>query len=199
MISAIQGKILEIDFTNVTLMTSWGVAYKIHINENTFGKISMQEEIFLHIYHHFTQDAQSLFGFLESREKLLFIELLKISGIGGKAGQSLLSMGYETLVRAIAMNDVFSILEVKGIGSKTAEKIILEMKDKDIIKTSYGESMREKNQPKNVLDDALYNEILKTLVSLGYNEKSVEKILRNLPEGLHSAEKIIPYVIKHMG
>lgn len=159
----------------------------------------MQEEIFLHIYHHFTQDAQSLFGFLESREKLLFIELLKISGIGGKAGQSLLSMGYETLVRAIAMNDVFSILEVKGIGSKTAEKIILEMKDKDIIKTSYGESMREKNQPKNVLDDALYNEILKTLVSLGYNEKSVEKLLRTLPEGLHSAEKIIPYVIKHMG
>lgn len=97
------------------------------------------------------------------------------------------------------MNDVFAILEVKGIGSKTAEKIIIEMKDKDIIKTSYGESLKEKSKPKNILEDTLFNEIKKTLVSLGYNEKNVEKALRNLPEGLKTAEKIIPYVIKEMG
>jgi holliday junction DNA helicase RuvA len=66
-------------------MTSGGVAYKIHINEYTYGKISLLEEVFLHVYHHFTQDAQSLFGFVEAKEKALFTELLKISGIGGKA------------------------------------------------------------------------------------------------------------------
>ena len=82
MIAAIQGKIIDIDFTHVTIMTSSGLAYKVNINEYTFGKISMLEEVFLYIYHHFTQDAQSLFGFLEAKEKLLFTELLKISGIG---------------------------------------------------------------------------------------------------------------------
>lgn len=81
MISAIEGKIIELDFGYVTIMTKGGVAYKVGINEHTYGKISTLEDIFLYIYHHFTQDSQSLFGFLEPKEKALFNELLKISGI----------------------------------------------------------------------------------------------------------------------
>lgn len=199
MISVIEGKIIDITFSWVTIMTKGGVAYSVWINEYTFSKISTLEEVFLYIYHHFTQDAQSLFGFLEQKEKFLFSELLKISGVWGKAGLMLLWVWYENLIQAIASNDVLSILEVKWIGSKTAEKIILEMRDKDIIKTSYGESLARKNAPKNTLDSALFNEIKKTLVSLGYNDKSVEKVLRNLPEWLSKAESIIPYVIKELG
>ena len=92
MIAYISGKILEISETSVTLLPESGVGYEVGINELTFSKLVLREEASLYIYHHITENNQSLFGFETLEEKKLFTELLKISGIGGKVGLQILML-----------------------------------------------------------------------------------------------------------
>ena len=92
MIAYISGKILEISETAVTLLPESGVGYEVGINELTFSKLVLREEASLYIYHHITENNQSLFGFETLEEKKLFTELLKISGIGGKVGLHILML-----------------------------------------------------------------------------------------------------------
>ena len=92
MIAYISGKILEISETSVTLLPESGVGYEVGINELTFSKLVLREEASLYIYHHITENNQSLFGFETLEEKKLFTELLKITGIGGKVGLQILML-----------------------------------------------------------------------------------------------------------
>ena len=92
MIAYITGKILAISETAVTLLPESGVGYEVGINELTFSKLVLREEANLYIYHHITENNQSLFGFETLEEKKLFTELLKITGIGGKVGLQILML-----------------------------------------------------------------------------------------------------------
>jgi len=92
MIAYISGKVLDISETSVLIMPPSGVGYDVAINELTYSKIATQEDIDLYIHHHISEATQALYGFVEAEEKKVFLELIKISGIGGKVALSILSL-----------------------------------------------------------------------------------------------------------
>jgi holliday junction DNA helicase RuvA len=108
-----------------------GVGYEVQISLNTFTKIQSLEKGRLHTYLLVREDAQILFGFFELEEKEMFIQLISVSGIGASTARVMLSyMKPDDLVRAIVQGDVRTLEAIKGIGKKTAERIVVELKDK---------------------------------------------------------------------
>ncbi|MBB1565214.1 Holliday junction branch migration protein RuvA [Candidatus Gracilibacteria bacterium] len=196
MISYIKGKIIELDFNSLTILTASGLGYELGINEQIYAKLALEEETELFVFHHKTENSESLFGFSEILEKKLFIELIKISGVGGKVAMQILSLGVEKLVRAAKTEDNKTIESIKGVGKKMAEKIILELKDKDL---GFEVLAKNQNTQKQIfLEESLLSSIKSTLTNMGYNPKDVENILQDLPENLTDVGEIIPYAIKHL-
>lgn len=197
MIAFLQGEVIELDFHDVTVLTSGGVGYGVLINELTYAHLSLEERAQLYIYHHRTENSEALFWFLTPEDKKVFSELIKISGVWGKVAMQILSLGISRLMQAVSMQDNKTIESIKGIGKKMAEKIILELKDKDFWMTL--ESISETNQSSQMtLSPELYTSIKETLTNMWYAPKDVEKILQNLPEGMEDAGEIIPYAIREL-
>ncbi|MDD2907900.1 MAG: Holliday junction branch migration protein RuvA [Candidatus Gracilibacteria bacterium] len=195
MISYITGKIIELDFTHTTILLNSGIGYEVGINELTYSKIALEEDVNFFIYHYKTENSENLFGFLDREEKRVFAELIKISGIGGKVAMQILSLGVERLVLAIKSEDNKTIESIKGVGKKMAEKIILELKDKDFaIDFRKSENVIKANS----IDSTLHSSIKSTLTAMGYNPKDIDTVLFNLPEGINETKDIIPYVIKSL-
>lgn len=200
MIWFIQGRVLALDTTFVTLLPSGGLWYDIFINEKTYGELVGRQDVELYIHHHITENSQSLFGFITIDEKNLFLELIKISGIGGKVALQILAFGSAFLIRSVQAEDNKSIEKIKGIWKKMAEKIILELKDKDFVKNTFVTDSEEEGKwgivkRKNM---QIFSQIIETLVNMGYGRQSVEEILQTLPEGMENPDEILPYVIKNM-
>jgi Holliday junction DNA helicase RuvA len=108
-----------------------GVGYEVQISLNTYSKIQSLDKGKLHTYLLVREDAQILFGFFEITEKEMFIQLINVSGIGASTARVMLSyMKPDELARAIIQNDVRTLESIKGIGKKTAERIVVELKDK---------------------------------------------------------------------
>ena len=131
MISYITWKIIDLDFTNMTILTNSWVWYEVLINELTYSKLATIEEVELFIYHYKTENSENLFWFIEKEEKKVFSELIKISWIWWKVAMQILSLWVERLIMAIKWEDNKTIESVKWVGKKMAEKIILELKDKE--------------------------------------------------------------------
>ncbi len=195
MISYITGKIIDLDFTELTILTQGGVGYEIGINELTYSKIALDEEEKMYIYHHITENNQTLFWFLDKSEKKVFKELIKISWVWGKVAMQILSLGIERLLVAIQGEDNKTIEGIKWIWKKMAEKIILELKDKDfgIIVTS-----SETIKKANTLPADLQVSIKSTLTNMWYNPRDIDRVIAELPEDKTDAWEIIPYVIKEL-
>ncbi|MBF0913408.1 Holliday junction branch migration protein RuvA, partial [Candidatus Gracilibacteria bacterium] len=192
----IKGKIIELDFNSLTILTASGLGYELGINEQIYAKLALEEETELFVFHHKTENSEMLFGFTEKLEKKIFQELIKISGVGGKVAMQILSLGVEKLVRAAKTEDNKTIESIKGVGKKMAEKIILELKDKDL---GFEVLAKNQNTQKQIfLEESLLSSIKSTFTNMGYNPKDVENILQNLPENLTDVGEIIPYAIKHL-
>ncbi len=197
MISYLKWEIIKADTNFVTILLNSWIGYDVLINEITYAKIKIWEEIELHIYHHITEWNQNLFWFLEEKEKEIFKELIKISWIWWKVALSILSIWISRLVLAVNEEDKKTIEQIKWIWKKMASKIILELKDKDFIK-SFTPIKWLETKSENILDKENYNKIKTTLVSMWYNWKDIEKLLDTLPEWINTTEKIIPYIIKNL-
>lgn len=195
MISYITWKIIDLDFTFLTVLTASWVGYEVWINELTYAKLALEEEVELFLYHHKTENSEALFGFLEKEEKRVFSELIKISWIGGKVAMQILSLGVPRLLLAISSQDNNTIESIKWIGKKMALKIILEMKDKDF---GINITSRENILKATNLSPDLHSSIKLTLVNMWYNPKDIDRVLVSLPENLNGAGEIIPYVIKNL-
>ena len=195
MISYITGKIIDLDFTNVVILTSSGIWYELWINELTYSKIALEEDVSMYVYHQISESNEALFWFLEKEEKKIFTELLKISWVWGKWAMQILSIWTERLILAIKSEDNKTIEGAKWIWKKMAEKIILELKDKDFwINISSRENIIKAN---NISPD-LHTSIKSTLSNMWYNPKDIDRVLSDLPEWISWAWEIIPYVIKHL-
>lgn len=201
MIGYISGKILDISDSQVLILPESGVWYELGINEITFSHLATKESAELYVYHHIVEGGQSLFGFETLEEKKLFTELLKISGVGWKVALQILSLGEERLITAIQMDDKKSIEAVKWIGKKMAEKIVLELKDKDFV-TSYhvpthsGDVVSENKQislPKDVREN-----INSTLQNMWYLPRDIERVMANVPDHYSSVEEILPFMIREL-
>lgn len=190
MIAYVKGKLAHKDPTHVIIDVN-GIGYYIHISLNTFSKIKDKESCQLHTYLHVREDAQTLFGFSGVDEKRLFLHLISVSGIGPSTGLMMLSsLSAEEIQSAIVHEDVKVIQSVKGIGSKTAQRAILELKDKlrkEGFEPSEGKFSAESS-------NTLKQEALSALLTLGINkniaQKSIESVL-NKSENSINLETLI--------
>jgi len=173
MIAFIEGKIAHKEPTHVVLETH-GVGYEIKISLNTYSAINGESSCKLLTHLSIKEDAHTLYGFREAAEKKLFLDLISISGVGpGTAMMMLSSMGVVELIQAIASGDVRSIKSIKGIGEKTAQRIILELKDKMTKDTGIVAAASENGMGYN----SFRSEALHALLALGFQKPAAEKAI----------------------
>lgn len=180
MIAYLKGRLVVKDPTYVIIDIN-GIGYQVRISLYTYSKIKEEEQVMLLTFLNIKDDSHTLYGFKEEREKKIFLDLISINGVGPSTGLMILSsLSPEELEQAIASADYPTIQRVKGIGSKTAQRIVLELKDK-IKKDSYldadstGSGFISKN-------NKIKQEALQALITLGYSkaaaEKNIERILK---------------------
>lgn len=173
MIVYLKGKLAHKDPTFV-IIDIQGIGYQVKISLNTFSKIKDEEQVLLFTFLHIKEDAHTLYGFKEEQEKRVFLDLISINGVGPNTGLMILSsLNPEELEQAILQGDHSTIQRVKGIGAKTAQRIVLELKDK--IK-------KEGISAEDTLGSGFYDrsnklkqEALQALVTLGFTKMQAEK------------------------
>jgi len=170
MIAHLRGKLLA-KHPNQAIVETAGVGYDVTISVPTFSDLpAIGTEVALHIHTHVREDVIALYGFLLASEKLLFEKLITVSGIGPKLAITILSgMAADEMVRAIRGNDVARLTRIPGIGKKTAERMVLELRDKlpepgPAISTSATPTLT-----------AIEEDVLSALVNLGYQRTAVEQ------------------------
>lgn len=154
--------------SNSVILDVAGVGYGVRISLNTLESLPEEgESLFLHIHHHFTESEQMLFGFTDLDEKLMFELLINVKGVGPKLALTILSGAKpQDLRNYIARNSIGMLSKIPGIGKKTAERIVLELKDK------VGESTATELQTTGVSDS--YSEVVMALEQLGYKRSQAE-------------------------
>lgn len=197
MIAFLTGNLAEVDPTHAIIDVN-GVGYDLRIPLSTFEKIKGLEQVHLHTYLHVTDDAHTLFGFSSPAEKGMFKLLISISGVGpATALMALSTYSPKELKMAIAAENVKQVQNIKGIGGKTAQRIILELKDK-IIKEEYGDAANAP-QLSSSQSNTVKNEALSALITLGFNktigEKAIDQILLTKGDDI-SLEELIKLVLK---
>lgn len=193
MITHLRGKLVEKTPTDLVVECG-GVGYLVHISLHTFSLLPEGEAISIYTHLQVKEDSHSLYGFMEVSERAIFRLLISVSGIGANTARTMLSsLSPEELKDAIAGSNVGAIQSVKGIGLKTAQRVIIELKDK-ILKIY---DLQELSAP---LDNTNKEEALSALEVLGFNrkqsDKMVERILKESP-GL-SVEQIIKQTLKSL-
>lgn len=173
-----------------------GVGYDVNISLNTYSRISNLNTGTVYTYLHITENAHTLFGFAQEDEKELFLRLITVSGIGASTARMMLSgMKPEEIISAIVNGNVKQLETIKGIGKKTAERLIVELRDK-LGKMPTGTSIAT---PMNnmVEEDALY-----ALISLGIArniaENAVQKQVQKFAGTGFTAEELIKQVLKNL-
>ena len=186
MITHIKGRLVEKSPTELVIDCN-GIGYLVNISLNTFSLLSDSEAISLYTHLQVKEDSHTLFGFFDKSERNLFRKLISVSGIGASTARTMLSsLNPQEIQRAILTENVSTIQSVKGIGLKTAQRVIIELKDKVNLADSSGEiSISGLNQNRD--------EALSALEVLGYSRKQTSKVIDELinndPE--ISVEKII--------
>jgi Holliday junction DNA helicase RuvA len=171
MIAHLRGRLLS-KHPNEAIVEAGGVGYDVTISVPTFSDLpAVGVEVALHIHTHVREDALALYGFLRTSEKQLFEKLISVSGIGPKLAITILSgMPADEMAGAIRGNDVAKLTRIPGIGKKTAERMVLELRDK-LPKEAFGEvAMVPSNSP-------VEEDVLSALMNLGYQRQAAERAL----------------------
>ncbi|TDD78591.1 Holliday junction branch migration protein RuvA [Flavobacterium caseinilyticum] len=193
MIAHIQGKLVEKSPTHVVIDCA-GVGYHVNISLHTYSLLPPTDFVKLYAHLQIKEDAHTLFGFVEKSEREIFKLLLSVSGIGASIARTMLSsLDPKQITNAIGSGDVITIQSIKGIGSKTAQRVILDLKDKVLKLYDLDEvSMSQSNTNRD--------EALSALEVLGFvrktSERIIEKIVKEDPEA--SVESIIKQALKNL-
>ncbi len=170
MITYIKGKLIEKNPTYAVIETG-GIGYFVHISLQTYSEIPDNESVKLFTHYQIREDAHSLYGFYTQTEREVFRLLISVSGVGASTARVMLSsMSPQEIQQAIASDQVAVLQSVKGIGAKTAQRIIIDLRDK-IIKTYDLEQIS--SQTNNTIKD----EALSALDVLGFSRKQTERII----------------------
>ena len=174
MIAYIRGKFTFKSPTEV-ISEVQGIGYQIHISLNTYGQIKDKEDGLLYTHLHIKEDAHTLYGFADRMEKQMFQHLISVSGVGPSTAQVVLSsLSPYQVSMAILSEDERSFGRVKGIGPKTAKRIIIDLKDK-VGKVDAGRVLTYTGQNNTNVDEAL-----SALVALGFNRTQAQKAINEL-------------------
>ncbi|HPD94372.1 MAG TPA: Holliday junction branch migration protein RuvA [Tenuifilaceae bacterium] len=172
-----------------------GLGYHVNISLNTFTELEGKGEVKLYLHHVVREDAELLFGFATIQERNLFRLLISVSGVGANTARLILSsLTVDELKAAIATENVTVIKQVKGIGLKTAQRLVVDLKDKVI---AIGEIP---NQIIGQINNTSLNEALSALVMLGFARSAAEKVLSQIvkKEGDVSVETLIKLALKQL-
>ena len=188
MIACLRGKLIISEFTSVVIDVN-GVGYRVFIPMSTFDRMpKVGEEVTLLTYTHVREDTLHLYGFATSDEKLLFEQLISVSGIGTKVALNILSCtSVANFCDAVVNNDLKSITCINGIGKKTAERLVLELKDKlaklapEIEGTQAEQAVTE--------DSPAATDAILALEQLGFKREKAEATVRKIAKGIDAAEQ----------
>ena len=185
MIGRLNGILLEKNPPQI-LVDAQGVGYEVEVPMSTFYNLpELGAKVALHTHLVVREDGHFLFGFLTEPERAAFRQLIKISGVGPRIALAVLSgMSVTELVQAVAMQEAGRLVKVPGIGKKTAERLLLELRDRLPKTTSLG-SVHAGGSVHAAADD-----ILHALLALGYSEREALPALKSLPEGVAVPEGI---------
>ncbi|RTY71469.1 Holliday junction branch migration protein RuvA [Flavobacterium sp. GSP27] len=193
MIAHLQGKLVEKSPTHI-IIDCGGVGYHVNISLHTYSLLPSTDFIKVYTYLQIKEDAHTLFGFMEKSEREIFKMLLSVSGIGASIARTMLSsLDPKQIIQAIATADVITVQSIKGIGSKTAQRVILDLKEKVLKLYDLDEvSMSQNNTNRD--------EALSALEVLGFvrktSEKIIEKIVKEDPDA--TVETIIKKALKNL-
>ena len=193
MITFIKGKLIEKNPSFVVVECS-GVGYLLRISLQTYSKLSNDENCFLFTHLSIKEDSHTLFGFFDKEERELFRFLISVSGVGPNTAQTILSSLTPNEIQHAIINDNVKLLQgVKGIGGKTAQRIILDLKDK-IAKLSLNINSSSS------LYNTIREEALSALTMLGFSKNSIDKFVDNeLKENANlEVEELVKRVLKKM-
>jgi Holliday junction DNA helicase RuvA len=193
MIAHLQGKLSEKTPTEVIIDCN-GVGYQVNISLHTYSLLPTTDHIKLYTYVQIKEDAHTLFGFVEKSEREIFKMLLSVSGIGASIARTMLSsIEPKQIIQAIGSGDLGTIQSIKGIGVKTAQRVILDLKDKVL-------KLYDLDEISMVQNNTNRDEALSALEVLGFirrsSEKIVEKIVKDNPTA--TVEFIIKQALKNL-
>ncbi len=189
MITHLSGKLIEKNPTNLIIECA-GIGYEVRISLNTYSAMGNEEAV--HVFTQFVvrEDAQVLYGFATRDEREMFNHLVSVSGIGPNTALIMLSsLIPEEIAAAIQSEDVRTIQGVKGIGAKTAQRVIVDLRDKMLKFNFSEENILQKN-------NTVRNDALNALLSLGFDKKAIEKVLDKLTTEDKTVEQIIKEALK---
>ena len=194
MLNYIKGKIVEI-CDNLVVVENNGIAYEVFVSTATLVGLKEEQQVCLYTYLQVKEDAFCLFGFSTKDEKKMFLRLTSVAGVGPKVALSVLSgVKINELAMAILNNDAMALTRIKGLGKKTAERIILELKGKILPTEALG--VEEKLTPKTQLSKE-GEEAIMVLVSLGLtNADATARTRKCIENGYTTAEEILAHALK---
>jgi len=189
----IKGTVADVNPARV-VVEAGGVGYYINISLNTYSKLNGKAEVKIYTHLAVREDAHILYGFAEQNERDLFRNLISVNGVGAATAIMMLSsLSYEEIVAAVATENITVLKGVKGIGIKTAQRIVIDLKDK------LGK-FQESAQNLFIPDNTVKNEALSALVMLGFAKKDTENVLSKIMQeqpGI-TVENVIKQALKRM-
>ncbi len=184
MIAFLKGNLIQKSPTSVIVDCN-NIGYQVHISLNTYSKIQNLDNCLLHTHFHISENAQTLYGFADELEKNLFIQLISVSGIGpSTARMALSSLSPADIRSAISRGDVRAVQSIKGIGPKSAQRIILELRDK-MAGTDTGDNIISPAQ-----DNTTREQALSALLALGFVRNTAEKAIDNVIASEENAPEV---------
>jgi holliday junction DNA helicase RuvA len=187
MISLLIGKIINVNILDITVLTPGGVGYKVFVKPNSIADYKIGEQVEINTYLSVSETAMNLFGFGSESERELFLHLINVSGIGPKSGLHLLSLGtVGEISNAISNGDVEYLTKVSGVGKKTAERVVVELKNK----VGALNSGADKHGLNNNLSGSL-GDVVEGLIAMGYSPSQARETAKSLDSKNKSSEELL--------
>jgi holliday junction DNA helicase RuvA len=196
MITYVKGNITHKSPTYIVVEAA-GIGYHVNISLHTYAQVEKLEAVKILTHLHIKEDSHTLYGFAEAAERSLFVHLISVSGIGPNTAQLMLSaMNPDEMRAAVVGEDVNALKRIKGVGPKTAKRIILDLKDK-LLKDAGGQAPALAPQ----IDNTMREEALSALVALQFNriqaQKALNKVLKTQPSSVN-VETLIKLALKEL-
>lgn len=180
MIGSLRGQVLDRELEGTVLVEVAGVGYIVHVTERTLAELEPGTDVFLYVHHHVTETAESLFGFRAKDERITFNSLIKTNGVGPTLAMAVLATHPPTaLVDVVANNDVTALTLVSGVGKKTAERLLVELRDRL--------SLPMLDTSGTATTGSSVAEVREALAGLGYATDEIRDVLRDLPSDAPSS------------
>lgn len=194
MIGSLRGEILERDLDGSVLIEVGGVGYVVHVSQRALAELEPSTQAFLHVHHHIREADQQLYGFLTRDERSTFQTLIGVHNVGPALGMAIIATHPPAaLVDIVADQDVAAFTLVPGVGKKTAERLLVELKSKLSVPVLEGAGGGSEGGNSSVAD------VREALAGLGYGDNEIRDTLRELPPDNNDAAALLRDALKALG